>query len=718
MPMLDKPKFPLLPTAGGGSKAKPASNRSAGPRRNGARGRGAGGRHKGGRGGARGGGWNRGGIWTDLEKRQRERRRRDRQKAAQARASEAQLPAISPAPAESPPSPPQSPVFDEVEEMRKRSELAARKLFDQADVDGSGTLDQAEITELAAKLGHVLNRRQARAAMAQMDADGNGEVDFDEFYQWWVKGDIRSGPEIGIDIMATADGSPSSAKALTPMEAFKLKLGEISMSDEESQAGDLAPPQSDFEDEIDDEAVVAGDIDNDNDNLFNRTLLPPSVLDQDSKYLQRGFDESLVQGSQSESHLHGYKARDSFFRMYHRRREGRLVETSPERARVRVAPKPNRLMPNLQRAPEIKLAKKSERRGAKKLAKRWDASAKVAALKSVWADLDEVELHELLKREGGNFDTAMDYLFNDNDPAGPNVRRGQQSPSSPRYVDHMVVADLRRQVADQESTLTMIRGSMQVGANTSGADLSPRSRMAWNKAREQQKAGEELLEQRRFTEALKQLNQALKVDGMDRDIELKAMRNLAKLKVDLDSAERGSNKPIPRRAVSPRANSSPPDELNHSPEEKTATPRRAYLEACIDQGITPMPVIIAKQMTNISHMNMRNYCLGRKTGKAIAQTLSMLPESVTSIDLSHNDFGDASADVVAALAQNKQLTSIDLSHNNLGWSVISEEDHHPISPAMDVLVESIYSGNLPVLKVLKLAANCLGDRNTRKLADC
>ena len=67
---------------------------------------------------------------------------------------------------------------------------------------------------------------------------------------------------------------------------------------------------------------------------------------------------------------------------------------------------------------------------------------------------------------------------------------------------------------------------------------------------------------------------------------------------------------------------------------------------------------------------MRNYCLGRKTGKAIAHTLSMLPESVTSIDLSHNDFGDASADIVGALAHNKQLTSIDLSHNNLGWCVI------------------------------------------------
>ena len=724
--MSAKPKFPLLPAAaagGGGAKAKPAVDHTVGS--SGVGGRGAGARRLGGRGGGRGGRagsvWNRGGIWTDLEKRQRERRRRDRQKAAAARASEVQLPAISPAAEERPPSPPQSPVFDEVEEMRKRSEQAARKMFTQADADGSGTLDLEEITELAAKLGHNLNRRQARAAMKQMDADGNGEVDFDEFYQWWVKGDIRSGPEIGIDIMAKADDSSNSPKAYSPMEAFKLKLQEVEVetSEEESQADDLVPSLSDVE--IDDEAVLADDVDNE--NPFNRTLLPPSVLDQDSRYLQRGFDDSLVHGSQSESELHGYQARDNFFRMYHRRREGRLVETSPERARVRVATKPNRKMTNLQRAPEIKL-KKSERRDAKKLAKKWDASAKVAALKSVWADLDEVELHELLKREGGDFDAAMDYLFNDNDPAGPNVGRGERSAFSPRYVDHTAVADLRRQVADQESTLKMIRGSMQVGASKSGVDLSPRSRIAWNTAKEQQKAGQQLLEQRRFPEALKQLNQALKVDGMDKDIELKAMRDLAKLKVDLDNAQRGSNKPIPRRAASPVVtNRSSQDgggteELTHSPEDNRATGQRAYLEACIDQGVTPMPVIIAKQKAHISHMNMANYCLGRKTGKAIAHTLSMLPESVTSIDLSHNDFGDASADVVAALAHNKQLTSIDLSHNNLGWSVISEEDQHPISPAIDVLVSSIYAGKLPVLKVLKLAANSLGDRNTRKLADC
>ena len=71
---------------------------------------------------------------------------------------------------------PPSPVFDEVEEMRKRSQAAAMQLFKQADADGSGTLDQEEIMELAKKLGHNLNRRQARAAMTQMDEDGDGSA--------------------------------------------------------------------------------------------------------------------------------------------------------------------------------------------------------------------------------------------------------------------------------------------------------------------------------------------------------------------------------------------------------------------------------------------------------------------------------------------------------------------------------------------------------------
>ena len=112
------------------------------------------------------------------------------------------------------------------------------------------------------------------------------------------------------------------------MDVFRVKFEEAIQSSSDDESAE-APPPSDIEEEIDALAL------SDDENPFYKTLLPPSVLDQDALSLQRGFDDSLVRKSASESHLHGYKARDSFFQMYHRRREGRLVETSPERPHVR-----------------------------------------------------------------------------------------------------------------------------------------------------------------------------------------------------------------------------------------------------------------------------------------------------------------------------------------------------------------------------------------------
>jgi hypothetical protein len=60
-----------------------------------------------------------------------------------------------------------------------------RKLFDQVDDDGSGLLDIDEIPKLAALLGLRLTPEQKEAAMQEMDADGSGEVDFEEFWKWW-----------------------------------------------------------------------------------------------------------------------------------------------------------------------------------------------------------------------------------------------------------------------------------------------------------------------------------------------------------------------------------------------------------------------------------------------------------------------------------------------------------------------------------------------------
>ena len=66
---------------------------------------------------------------------------------------------------------------------RGDSLTACRALFDRIDVDGSGTLEREEIAMLATKMGRGLKSAELDSAMEAMDADGNGSVDFDEFYQ-------------------------------------------------------------------------------------------------------------------------------------------------------------------------------------------------------------------------------------------------------------------------------------------------------------------------------------------------------------------------------------------------------------------------------------------------------------------------------------------------------------------------------------------------------
>eukprot|EP01052_Picozoa_sp_SAG31_P037281 SAG31_NODE_4791_length_2954_cov_2.206305_4_plen_201_part_00 len=60
-------------------------------------------------------------------------------------------------------------------------------LFQEADADGSGGLDRDEVAALARNLGRPLSEGELNEAMAEMDEDGGGTVDFDEFYRWYAK---------------------------------------------------------------------------------------------------------------------------------------------------------------------------------------------------------------------------------------------------------------------------------------------------------------------------------------------------------------------------------------------------------------------------------------------------------------------------------------------------------------------------------------------------
>jgi Ca2+-binding EF-hand superfamily protein len=61
-----------------------------------------------------------------------------------------------------------------------------RQVFDSIDIDGSGSLDRDEVAQLSRNLGNELSPEELEAAMLEMDGDGGGEVDFEEFEDWYM----------------------------------------------------------------------------------------------------------------------------------------------------------------------------------------------------------------------------------------------------------------------------------------------------------------------------------------------------------------------------------------------------------------------------------------------------------------------------------------------------------------------------------------------------
>lgn len=61
-----------------------------------------------------------------------------------------------------------------------------RQLFDRLDEDGGRAIGAEELTDLADGLRLNMTRAEIEEAVSQIDASGSGEVEFHEFYQWWI----------------------------------------------------------------------------------------------------------------------------------------------------------------------------------------------------------------------------------------------------------------------------------------------------------------------------------------------------------------------------------------------------------------------------------------------------------------------------------------------------------------------------------------------------
>ena len=64
-------------------------------------------------------------------------------------------------------------------------ERAVEVAFKKADVDHSGSLSREELAELVNSLGSDMEPDEVAAALAALDADANGTVEYEEFLSWW-----------------------------------------------------------------------------------------------------------------------------------------------------------------------------------------------------------------------------------------------------------------------------------------------------------------------------------------------------------------------------------------------------------------------------------------------------------------------------------------------------------------------------------------------------
>ena len=64
---------------------------------------------------------------------------------------------------------------------------AIAKCFGEYDADDSNSLDSAEFAKLTSDLGEAMSDTEIKEAIAALDADNNGTIDFHEFIKWWAE---------------------------------------------------------------------------------------------------------------------------------------------------------------------------------------------------------------------------------------------------------------------------------------------------------------------------------------------------------------------------------------------------------------------------------------------------------------------------------------------------------------------------------------------------
>ena len=106
-------------------------------------------------------------------------------------------------------------------------------LWDAFDEDGGGDLDHEEVRHMMeSAMERELSEEEVDAAFKEMDADGSGEVDFDEFKGWWS----TQGDEMTVHVVA-AGVAAAERKAKREAEQAALEAEAQAVAAGEKEAG-------------------------------------------------------------------------------------------------------------------------------------------------------------------------------------------------------------------------------------------------------------------------------------------------------------------------------------------------------------------------------------------------------------------------------------------------------------------------------------------------
>eukprot|EP01051_Picozoa_sp_SAG22_P005135 SAG22_NODE_297_length_12786_cov_3.360290_4_plen_2527_part_00 len=146
---------------------------------------------------------------------------------------------------------------------RRKEIKHLQELFDRIDEDCNGTMDVAEFQQLTVDIGMALNTIELQSIWLELDADGSGEVEFEEFVQWFkgqnkgIAGEMRRTIRMtkmlacakGAMVYAVDQGNRAGKKKLREMfdHLDKDGSGELGKGDMLMLAADLKVQASDEE---------------------------------------------------------------------------------------------------------------------------------------------------------------------------------------------------------------------------------------------------------------------------------------------------------------------------------------------------------------------------------------------------------------------------------------------------------------------------------------